>query len=68
MGRRRKTERAQELLLTLEKIKNGEHEITVIIEDPLGNSAIIAKNAMSRELTEEEAANLKTGMIIFEKE
>lgn len=67
-GEEEKTERAKELLLTLEKIKNGEYEITVIIEDPLGNSAIIAENAMSRELTEDEAANLKTGMIVFEKE
>ncbi len=66
-GEKEKTERALELLSTLEKIKAGEYEITVIIEDPLGNSAIIAENATSRELTDEEAALLKTGMIIFEK-
>lgn len=66
-GEKEKTERARELLFTLEKIKAGEYEITVIIEDPLGNSAIIAKNATSRALTDEEAALLKTGMIIFEK-
>ena len=62
-----KTERAQELLSAIEKIKAGEYEVTVIIEDPLGNSAIIAKNATSRELTDDEAELLKTGMIIFEK-
>jgi len=62
-----KTERAQELLSILEKIKAGEYEITVVIEDPLGNSAIIAENAISRELTEEEAVFLKTGVIVFEK-
>lgn len=66
-GEKEKTERALELLSILEKIKAGEYEITVIIEDPLGNSAIIAKNATSRELTDEEAKLLKTGMIIFEK-
>lgn len=66
-GEKEKTERALELLSTLEKIKAGEYEITVIIEDPLGNSAIIAENAIRRELTDEEAARLKTGMIIFEK-
>ncbi len=66
-GEKEKTERALELLSTLEKIKAGEYEITVIIEDPLGNSAIIAKNAIRRELTDEEAARLKTGMILFEK-
>jgi len=63
-----KTERAQELQSTIEKIKAGEFEITVIIEDPMGNSAIIAEKATHRELTEEEAACLKTGMIVFEKE
>lgn len=62
-----KTERAEVLLAAIERIKSGKYEVTVIIEDPLGNSAIIAENAISRELTEEEAANLKTGMIVFEK-
>jgi zinc finger protein len=63
-----KTKRAQELQSTIEKIKAGEFEITVIIEDPLGNSAIITEKAKCRELTEEETACLKTGMIVFEKE
>lgn len=62
-----KTERAEELLAAIERIKSGEYEVTVIIEDPLGNSAIIAENAISRELTEEEAESLKTGTIVFEK-
>jgi zinc finger protein len=66
-GEKEKTERAMELLSILEKIKAGEYEITVIIEDPLGNSAIIAENATKKELTAEEASHLKTGMIIFEK-
>jgi zinc finger protein len=63
-----KTQRAEELLSNIEKIKAGEFGITVIIEDPLGNSAIISENAICRELTQEEANCLKTGMIIFEKE
>jgi len=62
-----KTPRAQELLYTIEKIMAGECEITLIIDDPLGNSAIIANKAISRELTEEEVKYLKCGMIIFEK-
>jgi zinc finger protein len=62
------TLRAQELQSIIEKVKAGEFEITVIIEDPMGNSAIIAEKATHRELTEEEASCLKTGMIIFEKE
>jgi zinc finger protein len=63
-----KIERARELLSKIEKIKAGEFGITVIIEDPLGNSAIISEKATHRELTQEEANCLKTGMIIFEKE
>lgn len=66
-GEQEKTERALELLTILEKIKAGNYEITVIIEDPLGNSAIIAENATKKELTADEVAHLKTGMIIFEK-
>lgn len=66
-GEKEKTERALELLSILEKIKAGNYEITVIIEDPLGNSAIIAENATKKELTADEVAHLKTGMIIFEK-
>jgi len=63
-----KTRRAQELRCNIEKTKAGEFEITVIIEDPMGNSAIIAEKATHRELSEEEVACLKTGMIVFEKE
>ncbi len=66
-GEQEKTERAMELLSILEKIKSGNYEITVIVEDPLGNSAIIAENATKSELTADEVAHLKTGMIIFEK-
>jgi len=61
-------ERARELLSKIEKVKAGEFGITVIIEDPLGNSAIISEKATHRELTQEEANCLKTGMIVFEKE
>lgn len=61
-----KKERALELLDMIEKIIAGEAEVTVIIEDPMGNSAIISDNAVSRELTMEEVSCLKTGMIVFE--
>lgn len=63
-----KTRRAKELLRTIEKIKTGEYEVTVIIEDPLGNSAIIAEDAIKRKLSREEAVRLKTGMVVFEKD
>jgi zinc finger protein len=42
--------------------------LTLQIKDPLGNSAIISANAVSRGLTAEESENLKTGMIILNAE
>lgn len=66
-GEEEKTARALELLSNIEKTRAGEYEITLVIDDPLGNSAIIAKNAISRKLTDDEANLLKTGMIVFEK-
>ncbi|MDP2841037.1 MAG: ZPR1 zinc finger domain-containing protein [Candidatus Methanoperedens sp.] len=66
-GEEDKTARAVELLSNIEKTRAGEYEITLVIEDPLGNSAIIAENSVCRKLTRDEAALLKTGMIVFEK-
>ena len=45
---------------------DGKKELTLIIEDPLGNSAIISEKAKCRQLTPEEAEHLKTGMIVFD--
>ena len=61
-----KFSRSQELLCMLEKVIEGKGKITVIIEDPLGNSAIISKKATSTRLSKEEAEELNTGMIVFD--
>lgn len=45
---------------------DGKRELTLIIEDPMGNSAIISDKANKRHLTPEEASHLKTGMVVFE--
>ncbi len=63
-----KAGRALELLSIIEKARAGEYQMTLVIEDPLGNSAIIAEKAISRKLTDDEAALLKTGMFVFEKD
>lgn len=60
--------RAEELINEIGMIREGKKEITVIIEDPFGNSAIISERATSRVLTKEEASKLKTGYVIFEAE
>jgi len=58
--------RSQELLCMLNEVIEGERKITVIIEDPLGNSAIISKKAVATKLSKEEAEKLNTGMIVFD--
>lgn len=52
----------------IKKAKSGELPFTLIIEDPFGNSMIIAKdqsNVSVEELTEEELRNLRTGGLMF---
>lgn len=61
-----KLSRSQELLCMLEEVIEGKQKITVIIEDPLGNSAIISKKATVTKLSKEEAEKLNTGMIVFD--
>jgi zinc finger protein len=63
-----KFSRSQELLSMLEEVIEGKTKITVIIEDPLGNSAIISKKVTATKLSKEEAEELNTGMIIFDIE
>lgn len=58
--------RSQELIQMLEEVFEGKRKITVIIEDPLGNSAIISKKAIATRLSNEEAERLNTGMVVFD--
>ena len=50
----------------LEDVIEGKRKITVIVEDPLGNSAIISKKVKATRLSEEEAETLNTGMVVFD--
>ncbi|MBN2110189.1 MAG: ZPR1 zinc finger domain-containing protein [Methanosarcinaceae archaeon] len=61
-----RSSRGLEVHQALRDAMEGNRELTVVIEDPLGNSAIISEKAVSRKLTPEEAAKLKTGMIVFD--
>ena len=58
--------RSQELMHMLKEVNEGRKKITVVIEDPLGNSAIISKKAVATKLSKEEAEKLNTGMIVFD--
>jgi zinc finger protein len=61
-----KFSRSQELLRMLDEVIEGKRTITVIIEDPMGNSAIISKKAREYKLSKEEAEKLHTGMVVFD--
>ena len=55
-----------DILKKMNDARLGKQKLTIIIEDPLGNSAIISDKAVSKTLTTEESKDLKTGMIIFD--
>jgi zinc finger protein len=61
-----KTQRGDEILENMNKALKGQFNLTVIIEDPLGNSAIDSEKAVRSALTDEEIAGLQTGMILLE--
>lgn len=65
-GDEEKSSRSEELLCMIEEVIQGKRKITVIVEDPLGNSAIISKKVKATRLSEEEAEKLNTGMIVFD--
>ncbi len=58
--------RGECILERIEQAMNGVGPLTIILEDPLGNSAIVSEKAVSTILTPEECEDLKTGMIILD--
>jgi zinc finger protein len=53
----------------LERIRNtieGDEELTLILEDPFGNSLILSDEAFREVMSNEEASKLKTGMNVFD--
>ncbi|WP_174591012.1 ZPR1 zinc finger domain-containing protein [Methanocella conradii] len=59
--------RAESLLDTMQAARDGKPDFTIIIEDPLGNSAFIGEGVEVAKLTDEEARSLRTGMFIVQK-
>lgn len=65
-GARRKIEALQDLF---GRMRRGEAEpVTLVIEDPFGNSTILADKAVTEPLPEDEADQLKVGMSIIDPE
>lgn len=61
-----KTCKGYEILENMNMALKGKFNLTVIIEDPLGNSAISSQKAVRYLLNEEKIANLNTGMILLD--
>lgn len=60
------TEKGEDILEKLSLARAGRFPLTLILEDPLGNSVIDYEKAVKSTLTDEDAACLKTGMIIVD--
>jgi len=53
----------------LERIRNtieGDEELTLILEDPFGNSMIVSDDAFREIMSKEEAEGLKKGLTVFD--
>jgi zinc finger protein len=61
-----KTSAGEAILDMISRARQGQFGFTMVIEDPMGNSAIISPKAIKSTLTKEEIANLKTGMTIVD--
>lgn len=58
--------RAEELLARLQRIRDGEEGATLVLEDPYGNSQILSDRAERVAISQEEAALLKTGVVLLD--
>jgi len=65
-GAEENVRRGECILERICRAMEGEGPLTVILEDPLGNSAIVSEKAVSTKLTPEECEDLETGMIILD--
>lgn len=57
---------AEAMLLRIARVRDGQESITLVLEDPLGNSAIVHPDATKETLTPSEASKLKTGMTFID--
>lgn len=65
---KKKQERCSKILDIIEEVKKGKEKITIIIEDPFGNSAIIHSQqgkVLVERLSQDEIKKLKTGLMII---
>ncbi|PKK86304.1 MAG: hypothetical protein CVT48_01640 [Thermoplasmata archaeon HGW-Thermoplasmata-1] len=56
----------RDMLSRIDAVKEGCEKVTLSIDDPFGNSAVISDKASKRTLSEEEVSRLKTGMFVID--
>jgi zinc finger protein len=61
-----KSKTGKRLLEMIDSVRNGKGKMTLVIDDPFGNSAIISSRAQRRALSENEACALKTGTLTID--
>lgn len=52
----------------LREVRGGKRNVTVIIEDPFGQSFVGHPRAVREKLSDEEIKSLKTGFLVFESD
>ncbi len=65
-GDEKAVKKCEEILETIDDAINGKKELTLILEDPLGNSMIASRKAEKTILSNKEAKELKMGMTIMD--
>ena len=57
-------EKCEKLFEKIKQVKNGEKSVVLTLLDPMGHSQILHKDAVARNLTEEEMEDLEVGPVI----
>ncbi|MEM2059329.1 MAG: ZPR1 zinc finger domain-containing protein [Archaeoglobaceae archaeon] len=65
-GDEEKISRCESILRRIEDTLVGKDELTLILEDPFGNSLILSDESFREVISREEAKNLKTGLTVIE--
>ncbi len=61
-----KVKRCNAILSKLRAARDGDENLTLILEDPFGNSMIVSDKAFMERMSREEASKLKTGLTIID--
>ena len=60
------TTQGEIILAGIEEVIAGKRSVSLVIEDPFGNSAIISEKATKESIPEDEASELESGFNVFE--